>query len=185
MRPSSSSSSRHVDLELLSAASPKFFSRVPVQRPVTDRCATKSLSPISVLRFCPRVVLKQLQMTKMVVTPLLILKCSRTSISNCWGTASISRQISQTWTDGVRKLRFHAQPCANMLKISSKNLNLRENCGNSLSVPGAAIEVQLVTSCKSHEPRGAVKFRSIHSAPRDAFAGLAMWCGLQNNTENN
>ena len=52
-----------------------FCQRVPVQRPVTDRLATKSLSSISALRFCPRVVLKQLQMTKMVVTPLLILKC--------------------------------------------------------------------------------------------------------------
>ena len=47
----------------------------PVQPPVTHRCATKSLSSISVSRFRPRVVLKQLQMTKMVVTPLLILKC--------------------------------------------------------------------------------------------------------------
>ena len=44
----------------------------------------------------------------------------------------------------------------------------------SLSVPGAAIEVQLVTSCKCHKPPGAVKFRNNHSAPRHAFAGLAM-----------
>ena len=44
----------------------------------------------------------------------------------------------------------------------------------SLSTPGASIEVQLVTSCKSHKPPG-VKFRNIHSAPRHAFAGLAMW----------
>ena len=33
----------------------------------------------------------------------------------------------------------------------------------SLSVPGAAIEVQLVTSCTSHKPPGDVKFRNIHS----------------------
>ena len=49
----------------------------------------------------------------------------------------------------------------------------------SLSVPGAAIEVQLVTSCKSHKPPGAVKFRNIHSAPRHAFAGLAVWSAKQ------
>ena len=51
----------------------------------------------------------------------------------------------------------------------------RELC-KSLSVPGAAIEVQLVTSCKSHEPPGAVTFRNIHGVPR---------CGQQNNTESN
>ena len=45
----------------------------------------------------------------------------------------------------------------------------------SLSVPGAAVEVQLVTSCKSHRPPGAVKFRNIHSVPLHAFTGLAMW----------
>ena len=49
----------------------------------------------------------------------------------------------------------------------------------SLSTPGASIEVQLVTSCKSHKPPGAVKFRNIHSAPRHAFAGLAMWSASQ------
>ena len=49
----------------------------------------------------------------------------------------------------------------------------------SLSTPGASIEVQLVTSCKSHKPPGAVNFRCIHSAPRHAFAGLAMWSASQ------
>ena len=49
----------------------------------------------------------------------------------------------------------------------------------SLSVPGAAIEVQLVTSCKSHKAPSAVKFRNIHSAPRHAFAGLAKWSAKQ------
>ena len=34
------------------------------------------------------------------------------------------------WTDGVRKLRCHTLLCVNVLKISSKNLNLRENCRN-------------------------------------------------------
>ena len=83
------------------------------------------------------------------------------------------------WIDGVRKLRCHTLPCVNVLKISSKNLNLRENFGKSLAVPGAAIGVQLVTSCKSHKPPGAVQFRNIHSAPRHAFAGLAMWSAKQ------
>ena len=32
-----------------------------------------------------------------------------------------------------------------------------------------------MTSCKSHKPPGAVKLRNIHSAPRHASAGLAMW----------
>ena len=49
----------------------------------------------------------------------------------------------------------------------------------SLPVPGAAIEVQLVTSCKSHKPPGAVKFQNIHSDPRHAFVGLAMWSAKQ------
>ena len=47
----------------------------------------------------------------------------------------------------------------------------------SLSVPVAAIEVQLVT--KSHRAPSAAKFRNIHSAPRHAFAGLAMWSAKQ------
>ena len=45
----------------------------------------------------------------------------------------------------------------------------------SLSVPGAAIEVQLVTSCTSHKPPGAP-----HVTP-----SLASQCGEQNNTESN
>ena len=45
----------------------------------------------------------------------------------------------------------------------------------SLSSPGDKIEVQLVTSCNSHKPPGEIKFRNIHSAPRHAFAGLAIW----------
>ena len=39
--------------------------------------------------------------------------------------------------------------------------------------------MQLVNSCKSHKPPGAVEFRNIHSAPRHAFAGLAMWSANQ------
>ena len=38
----------------------------------------------------------------------------------------------------------------------------------SLSVPGAASEVQLVTSCKSHKPPGAMKFRNIQ-CPTSCF----------------
>ena len=49
----------------------------------------------------------------------------------------------------------------------------------SLSFPGAVIEVQLVTSCKSHKPPGAVKFRNIHSAPRHVVACLTMWSATQ------
>ena len=49
----------------------------------------------------------------------------------------------------------------------------------SLSVPGAAIEVQLVTSCKRHKPPGAVNFRNIHSASRHAFTGHATWSAKQ------
>ena len=56
---------------------------------------------------------------------------------------------------------------------------LAQELRKSLSVPGAAIEVQHVTSCKSHKPPGAVKFRNIHSAPRHAFACLAMWSAKQ------
>ena len=48
-----------------------------------------------------------------------------------------------------------------------------------LSVPGAVIEVTLATACKSYKPPGAVEFRNIHSAPRHAFAGLAMWSAEQ------
>ena len=43
----------------------------------------KILSSISVLRFCPRMVLELLRMTKMEVTPLLTRMCLRTSIFNC------------------------------------------------------------------------------------------------------
>ena len=49
----------------------------------------------------------------------------------------------------------------------------------SLTVPVATTEVQLVTSCKSHKPPGAVNFRNIHSAPCHAFAGLAIWSASQ------
>ena len=44
--------------------------------------------------------------------------------------------------------------------------------------------MQLVTSCKSHKPPGAVKFRNIHSAPRPAFAGLAMWPAKQHREQS-
>ena len=45
-----------------------------------------------------------------------------------------------------------------------QELELVRELRKSLSVPGATIEVQLVTSCKSHKAQGAVKFRNIHSA---------------------
>ena len=75
VHPSCCSISRHVDLEFKNVASPKFLSRVLAQPPVTDHVAIKSLSSISVLRFCPRVALKLLRMTKMEVTPLLTRMC--------------------------------------------------------------------------------------------------------------
>ena len=42
---------------------------------------------------------------------------------------------------------------------------LARELSRSLFAQGAAVEVQLVTSCKSHKPPGASKFRNIHSAP--------------------
>ena len=67
--------SRHVDLEFKKLPHRSFLSRILARLPVTDHFATKSLSSMSVLRLCPRVVLKLLRMTKMEVTPLLTRMC--------------------------------------------------------------------------------------------------------------
>ena len=89
------------------------------------------------------------------------------------------RQTSQSGTNVVRKPRCRTPPSATRVGDLEQEPELARALCKSLSVPGAAIEVQLVTSCKSHKPPGAVKFRNIHSAPRHAFAGLAMWSTKQ------
>ena len=73
----------------------------------------------------------------------------------------------------VKASMSHSALCERVEDLEQEPELARALC-KSLPVPGAAIEVQLVTSCKSHKPPGAVKFRNIHSAPRHAFAGLAM-----------
>ena len=79
----------------------------------------------------------------------------------------------------MRKLRCHTPSLCKRVEDLEQEPELARELRKSLSVPGAAIEVQLVSSCKSHKPPGAVKFRNIHSAPRHAFASLAMWSAKQ------
>ena len=148
-------------------ASPKVLSRVPVQRPVTGRFATKSLSSIFWSRDFSKSGLEAVANDKdggySFVDPEVLTDIHLQLLAN--------GQYSETdLTDGDRrcaKASMSYSTLCKRVKDLEQKPELARELRESLSVPGAAIEAQLVTSCKSHKPPDAVKCRNIHSWSRN------------------
>ena len=83
------------------------------------------------------------------------------------------------WDARCTKASMSYSALCKRVEVLEREPDLAKMLRKSLSSPGAKIEVQLVTSCKSHKPPGQIKFRNVHSAPRHAFAGLAIWSAKQ------
>ena len=83
------------------------------------------------------------------------------------------------WDERCEKASMSYSALCKRVEDLEREPDLARMLRKSLSSPGAKIEVQLVTSCKSHTPPREIKFRNIHSAPRHAFAGLAIWSAKQ------
>ena len=95
-------------------------------------------------------------------------------------TASRDRSFcNMNWDRRCAKASLSYSILCKRVEDLEQEPELARELKKSLSIPGAWIEVQLVTSCKSHKPPGAVTFRNIHSAPRHAFAALTMWSASQ------
>ena len=168
-------------ISILKRCVTEVLSRVLAQPPVTDHFAIKSLSSISVLRFCPRVALKLLRMTKdggySLVDPNVLTNVHLQLLMNC----QYFETDFMNWDKRCAKASLSYSILCKRVDDLEQEPEIARELKNSMSAPGASNEVQLVTSCKSHKPPGAVKFRNIHSAPRHAFASQ---CGLQVNTES-
>ena len=78
------------------------------------------------------------------------------------------------WDKHCAKVSMSYSTLCKRVKDLKQEPELARELPKSPSIPGAAIEVQLVTSSKCHKPPGAFKFRNIQSATRHAFTGLVI-----------
>ena len=150
-----------------------------MQPPITDIFATKSLLSIFGLEILSKIGLEAVADDKdggySLVDPEVLTNIHLQLLGN----GQYFETDFANWDERCAEASMsYSALCKRVEDLEQEPELAREFC-KSLSVPGAAIEVQLVVSCKSHKPPGAVQFRNIHSAPRHAFAGLEMWSAKQ------
>ena len=119
---------------------------------MTDHFAIKSLSSISVLRFCPRVALKLLRMTKdggySLVDPNVLTNVHLQLLMN----GQYFETDFMNWDKRCAKASLSCSILCKRVEDLEQEPELARELKKSLSTPGASIEVQLVTSRKSHKP---------------------------------
>ena len=85
-------------------------------------------------------------MTKMVVTPLLILKCLTDILLQLLGNGQYFETDFTKWDKSCAKASMSCSTLCKRVEDLRQEPELARTLRKSLSVPGAAIEVQLVTS---------------------------------------